>query len=126
MPITFTIDEEAGRVTLRFLGTVTDRDLFTTFEELYGDPRHRIGMPELTDCRDVERVEITAEGLRGLATATQASLDPAREPWKVAVVAPADLVFGLGRMYELLREGSPEQVQVFRDITAAERWLSVP
>jgi hypothetical protein len=26
-------------------------------------------------------------------------------------------------MYELLREGSPEQVEVFRDFAAAQQWL---
>ena len=126
MPITYEIDETAGRVIVRFTGTVTDADLMSTFQRLYQDPRHRVGMAELTDCRPVERVEITGAGLQRLADATGAWLDPAGTGWKVAVVVPNDEVFGLGRMYELLREGSPENVRVFRDLALAERWLDEP
>jgi hypothetical protein len=126
MPITYQVDESAGRVTLQFLGTVTDAELMSTFHDLYQDPRHRMGMGELTDCRRVERVEITGEGLQRLAEATARLLDGREIAWKVAVVvsAESDLMFGLSRMYELLREGSPEHVRVFRDIDAAERWLA--
>ena len=126
MPITYQIDEAAGRVTLQFLGTVTDGDLMAAFQQLYHDPRHRLGMGELTDCRQVERVEITSEGLQRLAEASAGLLDGPNTAWKVAVLVPAssDLLFGLSRMYELLREGSPEHVRVFRDVGEAERWLS--
>jgi hypothetical protein len=126
MPICYRINEEAGRVDLTFTGTVTDADLMTTFQALYRDPQHRIGMAELSDCRPVERMEITGRGLQRLADATRGWLDDSGTVWKVAVVVPSDEIFGLGRMYELLREGSPEQVRVFRDPTAAERWLAEP
>jgi len=48
--------------------------------------------------------------------------------WKVAVVVPAksDVMFGLSRGYELLREGSPERVCLFRDIGKAEERLGRP
>jgi hypothetical protein len=126
MPISYTIDSDKGRVVVRFTGTVRDEDLFTTFHELYDDPRHRIGMPELTDCRELERAELTGVGLRALARMTATKLDPAQRPWKVAVVAPQSVVYGLARMYELLREGSPEHVEVFRELAAAEQWLEEP
>lgn len=128
MPINYEIDERLGRVTVEFRGTITDTDLMTTFHELYGDPRHRLGMPELTDCRAAERVEISGEGLRRLAEATAALLDPSRQPWKVAILVPSDrpLLYGLSRMYELLREGSPEHVRVFSDPAEADVWLRIP
>ena len=119
MPITYDIDEQAFRVNIRFTGTITDADLMSTFQRLYQDPHHRVGMGELTDCRPVERVEITGAGLQRLADATSAWLDPAGTGWKVAVVVPNDEVFGLGRMYELLREGSPENVRVLGSVGSA-------
>jgi hypothetical protein len=126
VPITYDIDESAALVTLRFLGTVTDADLMTTFHLLYQDPRHRTGMGELTDLRSVERLEITGDGLQRLAEATSRLLDGREFSWKVAVVVPAasDVMYGLSRMYELLREGSPERVSVFRDVAEAEAWLA--
>jgi hypothetical protein len=123
MPISYAIDSDRHRVVVRFTGTVRDQDLFSTYNELYNDPRHQIGMPELTDCRELERAEVTSVGLQDLARMTGAKLDPAQKPWRVAIVAPQNVVYGLARMYELLREGSPEQVEVFRDYAAAQQWL---
>ena len=111
------------RVTLILSGTLTDRDLFAAYEALYADPGHRVGMDELTDCRAVERVEVTTGGLVALAAATARLLDVQAQTWRVAIVAPSDIVFGMARMYEAFRAESPEQVQVFRDRASAEAWL---
>jgi hypothetical protein len=126
MPITYSIDPARNRVTLTYTGTISDRDLFDVFDRLYSDPGHRVGMDELSDLRGVRSVEVTARGLQDLAARTSLKLDHVRQSWRVAVVAPMDVVFGLGRMYELLREGSPERVMVFRDLPAAEQWLEGP
>ena len=53
----------------------------------------------------------------------QVLADPAQEPWAVAVIAPQDDVFWLGRLYEALRVGSPARVRVFRNTADAEDWL---
>lgn len=123
MPITYSIDPQRSRVTLTYSGAITDQDLFAVFDRLYREPDHRVGMDELSDLRGVEVAQVTARGLQDLASRTALQLDSARQTWRVAIVAPVDVVFGLARMYELLREGSPEQVMVFRNLAAAERWL---
>ena len=38
------------------------------------------------------------------------------------LVAPADVAFGLARMWEILAEGIGWQTQVFREPAAAEAW----
>ena len=43
---------------------------------------------------------------------------------KVAVVAPTDTVFGVARMYEMMRPESNSPYEVFRDFEAARKWLS--
>jgi hypothetical protein len=123
MPLDYDIDPAAGRVTIRYSGVIADAELMETFARVYQDPRHRVGMDELSDCRLVERLDVTAVGLQRLAEMTARLLDPKGTPWKVAIVVGQDVAFGLGRMYELLREGSPEHVRVFRDLGDADRWL---
>lgn len=123
MPIQYQIDPARRRVYLTLSETITDGDLFAAYERLYADPAHRVGMDELTDCRAVERVEATTAGLVALAAATARMLDGAAQAWRVAIVAPSDVVFGMARMYEAFRSESPEQVRVFRDRAAAEAWL---
>jgi hypothetical protein len=39
-------------------------------------------------------------------------------------VVPSDLGFGMGRMYQMLREGQGGQINVFRDIDEARRWVT--
>lgn len=44
---------------------------------------------------------------------------------RVAVVVSADLHFGLARMFQMLRAGSPVEYGVFRSGAEGERWLGV-
>ena len=44
---------------------------------------------------------------------------------KVALVASRDEFYGLGRMYEMLRDGSPIEIGVFRSLPEAEEWLGL-
>jgi hypothetical protein len=45
------------------------------------------------------------------------------EAGRVAIVATEDLVFGLGRMYELLAGDMKVKTAVFRDSELARQWL---
>ena len=49
---------------------------------------------------------------------------PARGDALIAIVAPADLTFGVSRMYAARGNDLPQQVQVFRDESSAEDWLN--
>ena len=45
----------------------------------------------------------------------------------LAIVAPNDLAYGVGRRYETLRgEDTPEEVQDFRSMDDARRWVAPP
>jgi hypothetical protein len=41
----------------------------------------------------------------------------------IAIVAPDDVVFGVGRMFDALQDGVGWNVGVFRDRAAAQAWL---
>jgi hypothetical protein len=41
----------------------------------------------------------------------------------IAIVAPDDVIFGVGRMFNALQPGSGWAVSVFRDRDAARAWL---
>src|SRR4051812_39292547 len=46
-----------------------------------------------------------------------------RRPFRTAILAPTALAYGMGRMYEVLMEGSAVQVAVFREASGAAVWL---
>jgi hypothetical protein len=52
-------------------------------------------------------------------------VDPRVGESRLAIVAPRDELFGLGRMYEFLRGDSPVDVRVFRERKEAELWLGL-
>lgn len=123
MPVTYTIDQEAGLVRMRCWGTFTDAEMLESVEQLHSDPARRPGMHSLIDCRGVQEMQVTPAGLAAAATIENVLIDPAQEPWAVAIIASQDEVFRAARTYEVLRSGSPEKVRVFRDAAEAEDWL---
>jgi hypothetical protein len=84
------------------------------------------GYDELVDMSRVEHfAEPSSESVRRLAELS-ARMDPPAASARFAIVAPQDVAFGLGRMYETYRalnQRSTKQVAVFRDRAAATRWL---
>jgi len=123
MPMTHRVDQEAGMVRLRCWGILTNEEMLTSVERMHGDPARRPGMPSLVDCRDIEEMRVTPSGMEAAAAIEQALVDPAQESWAIAIIAPQEDVFRLGRIYEALRVGSPAKVGVFRDAADAEDWL---
>jgi hypothetical protein len=123
MTMTYTIDQEAGLVRLRCSGILTNEEMLQCVERMHGDIARRPGMPSLVDCRDIEEMRVTPAGMQAAAHIEQLLADPGQEPWAIAVIAPQDDVFWLGRTYEALRAGSPAKVRVFRNAEDAEDWL---
>jgi hypothetical protein len=123
MPMNHTIDQEAEVVRLRCWGILTNEEMLECVERMHGDPARRPGMPSLVDCRDIEEMRVTPAGMEAAAAIERTLVDPAAEPWAIAVIAPQEDVFRLGRIYEALRAGSPARVGVFRSAAEAEDWL---
>ena len=117
----YVFEPEVGRVRLTVRGALDDRTLASAFREIYTDPGYVPGMNELTDCRAVTQFEMTPAGVRDLLAVVE-ELQTADAPYRVAIVAPGDAVFGMARMYELLQSQDVEQVEVFRSIERAERY----
>jgi hypothetical protein len=121
--MTYTIDQEAGVVRLRCWGILSNEEMLDCVTRMHADAARRPGMPSLVDCRDIQEMRVTPEGMQAAAVLEQVLVDPAQEPWSIAVIAPQDEVYWLGRLYEVLRAGSPSTVRIFRNAGDAEDWL---
>jgi len=120
----FSIDRDAGVRVAAFCGVVTDADLMEAYESLLGDPHYDPTLHDLLDMSGVERLEISADAIRELIK-RYARVDELGIRTKLAIVAPSDVAFGVGRMYEMLRgDDVPEEIRVFRESSQAGRWLS--
>jgi hypothetical protein len=120
MPVTYHIDLGREIVFSTATGRVTDAELWAHQDQLRADPRFRPHFRQLFEVRAVDQVEVTVEGVRRLA---------ARNPFgagaKRAAVADHAVVFGLARMFELLTDRTPDEMQVFTDMTEARQWLEL-
>jgi hypothetical protein len=127
MPIEFRICHDRRLVQAEGHGTLTAREMFEYQREVWS--RHDVaGYDELIDMSQVEHIaEPTSDRIKELASLA-AAMDAPRIESKFAIVAPEDLAFGLGRMYETFRglnQDSKKQVRVFRSLAEAVAFLDV-
>lgn len=125
MALAYRMDPQDGMVYLVCQGAIDDASFVATIAALLGEPAYRADMNILCDFRGVTTFDITSLGVRQVAglVARHNHLQAQR---KVSVVAPKPVVYGLARMYEALRGGSPTQVGVFRELEEARAWLGLP
>ena len=116
MPIAVHIDHARRLVIAQASGVMSDEEVFGYQREIFSNPAVA-GYDELVDMTLVEEIQLPShERARELA-ALSASMDPPGVETRFAIVAPQSVAFGLGRMYEMLRElqpGSGKKVVVFR------------
>jgi hypothetical protein len=126
MPIDFTIDKERKVLVACARGELSDADLLDYGQRLLDDPEIKQADHELVDLTDVSSGSlISAEGVRELARFWRGEYDRIAAG-KLAIVAPSDLAFGLGRMYQMLRDDGPDRIRIFRDMEEAWDWLGEP
>jgi hypothetical protein len=79
----------------------------------------------LLDLTAVAEIRLTAAEMFQIALTRRAAA-AGRRPFRTAILAPSPLAYGMGRMYEVLVEGSAIRVGVYRDAGGAAGWLGVP
>ena len=99
---------------------MTDRELLTHVRALTIDPRFSRDFRQLVDLRDVTDVQITASCIREMAR-----LNPYGAGARRAVVVTNDVVFGMARMYQILSDESPDELQIFRKVDEGLEWLLI-
>jgi hypothetical protein len=116
----YRVDSERRVIFSSASGVITDEDLRKHQTELRADPAFDRSFDQLWDFTAVDEVEVSPDALRRLARARSYSATAKR-----AVVTPDDLGFGLGRMFQMLHDEAPEEVQIFRTLADARRWLGL-
>ena len=127
MPLVFRVDKEAHVIVAAGYGTVTDVQVFDYHREI-ASRDDAIAYDELVDMTHVKEIALpSTERVRELA-ALAASSDARRGGSRLAIVAPGDLAFALGRMFQTTRELDPRsrrEVGVFRTAKEALAFLRI-
>lgn len=77
----------------------------------------------LYDFTNVEHIEISADEVADIAV-QDIKLAQQTSNMQIVIVAGSDLIFGLGRMWQILVEDSPLKAGVFRSLDQANNWIS--
>lgn len=122
MPIEHRVDEKTGFLHVRRWGTITAQDEIQALKSRSEDPLVIPGIPVLVDCREVEPPDST-EVIQYLANriiyiAAELDCGP------VAIVVSSDVEYGMARMYMTLTELNHPNIDVFRSMDKALRWLN--
>jgi hypothetical protein len=120
MPCGYTIDMARSLVLSRGWGVVMEREILAHVRALIADPRFGRNFHQLLDMRDVTNLQFTASSVREMVR-----LNPFGAGARRAVVVTNDIVFGMARMYQILADESPDELQIFRKMDDALQWLGI-
>jgi len=123
--VSYTIDIDRERQLVRFVGCgLLSRDEFL---RCVSDAASRPGFEDhfghLVDLRAVDELEATMGDFSERVDA-DARLVEGWPSVRVALVCSSDLMYGISRMYQSLSNVANVDVEIFREIDEAERWLA--
>ncbi len=121
--ITFAVDEAKKRRVATYTGRIDDDTILSAYANLVKQADFDPSLDDLADMREVTSMDVSATALRQIM-GMFAPVDQLAIPTRLALVAASDLVFGMSRMYEMLRgDDVPEEIRVFRSHDEAITWL---
>ncbi len=127
MPLTYRIDPERRLIVTRCSGILKDQEVFGYQHEVWAREDVQ-GFDEIVDMTDITQIMLPSiERVRDLAE-LGARMSIGKPSSRLAIVAPGDLSFGLGRMFDSCRQSvAPglKQVGVFRTKAEALAWLGI-
>ena len=119
MPATYEIDKQRRLVVSTCLDPLTLAEGLAHQEKLLKDPDFDPSLAQLLDCTRLTLSGFAANDLRRLAERSIFSAQSRR-----AIVVSSNLVYGFGRMFEMLRDSAGENgIHIFRDLDEAVDWL---
>lgn len=124
MPISFQVKTTRGYFVTRYEGVVSGEEHYEAFRDFFTSDRWVPDMNELAIASAVQSSSISIDSLRNLHVFKEEMYKKYNiTQVKVAIYGPGDLAFGIARAYNMITEGSSEEVRAFRDIKKALRWL---
>jgi hypothetical protein len=117
-PVRCMIDAERRTVFVKFVDKLSLRDLESYVRRLEQDPRFEPDFSEITDIRDVQIIDLSAEDMMKVASQT----DPFSARAYRAFVVRTPTQAHAARMHKILL--SRKNFEIFESVEDAEQWLA--
>ncbi len=123
MPFEVVSENGGRRVCFRYWGKITASEMIDSLKTQFLRPEDMNPVRELiADHSEVSAVEMEASEIVEVAIFFK-KMAVHNSDIAMAVIAPSDLSFGLGRMWEIHLDGIGWQHMIFRSQVEAEKWL---
>lgn len=125
MPVKTVVDIEKNLVIHTILGGFGLVDIEPAWRAMLVDPKFQAGMNVLWDFRQgIQTSSFSAEDMRHIVSMTAEHIKQRGAEYKLALLAPRDLYFGLSRMFEAYGDEIPIEIHAFRTMENALDWLN--
>jgi len=115
MPIEFWTSLRLDLLLTRCWGPVRMDDFRQTLAKLQVDENYRPGRTELTDLTEARHVDASFGNLWSVLNAVNNQIPGQRVRTRTVLIAPDDVMFGVGRMYQTLAQNSGGiEVEIYR------------
>jgi hypothetical protein len=122
MPISYAIDPDQNLVSIALGEDFRSADTLGFVRDLLEDPNLRPGMNGIVDTEGARARSLVGADVRALADLAH-SVERLWDGSRWAFVAPSPVLYGLSRMYQMLRGDAGCEIGVFRELTAARTWI---
>ncbi len=126
MPITHEILRSVRVVKSTHVGVVDDDEFLSSYRELFTGDAYELAFDRIIDLRRADSTRRSAIALKSVAALISRCYEGRDLAPKTAVIASADISFGLGRMFAAFAAMAPGEVEVFQTPDAALAWLGAP
>lgn len=125
MPYQYAIDPERELVVIRASGSLDVEDVERMSREVYDDPDTHRGCRILVDFSEVAELDLFHDDVLRLAD-LHGQLQERIGRSRIAIFAPRDAVYGVGRMWHSLQPDWEADAALFRTRPEALAWLGIP
>jgi hypothetical protein len=125
MPVSYEIFKEMKLIVSHQTGHTDDDEIMRVYKAMYADPDFDPSYDKLIDLREADSRGRDPDVLEIMAHFADEKYSEIQTKPKVAIIAPKDLTFGFGRMYDGMSAKTGEDLQVFRTAADACNWLEI-
>ena len=120
MPAEFRIDRSRKMVFSSARGVVTDQEVLAHQDRLRNDPDFEPSFWQFIDFTHATQVDLSVKTIRILA-----QRNPFGKHSRRAFYAHNNVVYGLARMFQILTDHHKDELNVYRDISDARKFLEL-
>ncbi len=124
MSVKSTIDPNTGVIVHKATEQLSMPDLLGALDRITGHPLFQPGANALWDLSEVTVADADAKEFRELVVEVCKSIEGRGTGYKVAIVVPRDVDYGVARMYEAYASELPIELRVLRSSGDAWEWFS--